>query len=180
MFINKVAAYIKNIEIIDKTFLKSPRHYIVQSLMAVLALIIILNFVSLFTQTVIVAVLGASTFIVFAMPGTIAAEPRRLIGGNVVGIITGVVCFYALMNPAMMNLYAQYTLMHWIPAAVSVGLSMFLMVIFNVEHPPAAGTALGLVISPWTYQTILFILLYAILLSVVKVVFRKHLKDLYT
>ncbi len=171
---------LKNIEVIDKTFKKSPKHYIIQSLLAVVAVIIILNFVSIFTQTVIVAVLGASTFIVFAMPGTVSAQPRRLIGGHIIGVISGVVCFYALMTPSLMAFYQRFAILQWLPAAVAVGLSMFLMVIFNAEHPPAAGTALGLVANPWTYQTIIFIILCAVILAVIKVVFRNYLKDLYT
>lgn len=114
------------------------------------------------------------------MPGTVPAQPRRLIGGNVIGIIAGIACYYAFMNPALMPYYEEYSLLHWLPAAVSVGLAIFMMTVFNAEHPPSAAISLGLVVEPWDYRTIIFIILYAILLAVVRVVFRKYLKDLYT
>ncbi len=176
----RIAISIKSIEIVDKTFIKSPRHYIIQSLLATLAVVVILNFVSIFTQTVIVAVLGASTFIVFAMPGTVSAEPRRLVGGHIIGVISGLVCYYGLLSPALIAFYERLTVLHWLPAAVAVGLSIFLMTVFNAEHPPAAGTALGLVVNLWTYQTIIFIVVCAVILAVIRAVFRKYLKDLYT
>lgn len=74
-------------EIIDKSFTKAPGHYIVQSLLALAVLTIILYFVEVLTQAAIVAALGASTFIVFAMPRSITAQPRRLVGGHAVGIV---------------------------------------------------------------------------------------------
>ena len=41
------------------------------------------------------------------------------------------------------------------------------MVLTRTEHPPAAGTALGLVIGDWTLSTVLFVLLGAVILSIV-------------
>ena len=83
-----------NIHLVDKTFLKKPGSYIIQSLLAVIAVAVILYFVETITQAAIVAALGASSFIVFAMPKTVAAEPRRLIGGHITGIVCGLVCYY--------------------------------------------------------------------------------------
>ena len=53
--------------IIDKSFIKEPKKYIVQSLVAVAAVALILFFVGIITHVAIVAALGASAFIVFAM-----------------------------------------------------------------------------------------------------------------
>ncbi|MCJ7769012.1 MAG: HPP family protein, partial [Dehalococcoidales bacterium] len=69
------------VEVIDKSFIQKPKNYIIQSLMALAVLLIILSFVEVLTEAAIVAALGASTFIVFAMPRSITARPRRLIGG---------------------------------------------------------------------------------------------------
>ena len=51
-------------------------------------------------------------------------------------------------------------------AALSVGLSIFLMVATNTQHPPAAGTVLGLVINGWNRPAVAFILISAIIVSV--------------
>ena len=63
--------------IIDRSFRKDPKKYIGQSLLAALVVAVILFFINVFTNFVIVAGLGASAFIVFAMPNSITAMPRR-------------------------------------------------------------------------------------------------------
>lgn len=67
--------------IIGKSFMRAPKSYIVQSLFATVAVVINLYFVEVLTHAAIVAALGASTFIVFVMPHSITAQPKRLIGG---------------------------------------------------------------------------------------------------
>jgi len=168
------------IHVIDKTFLQSPKSYILQSLLAVLAVAIILYFVEVLAHAAIVAALGASTFIVFAMPRTIAAEPRRLIGGHITGLVCGIICYYAFFASPLADTFESNELIHWIPAALAVGLSIFLMTVFNFEHPPAAGTALGIVTHEWTYETIIFIVAFSVSLAIVKWLLRKYLKNLST
>ena len=63
------AIHIKAMHIIDKSFTTAPKSYIIQSILAVVALAIILYFVEVLTHAAIVAALGASTFVIFAMPG---------------------------------------------------------------------------------------------------------------
>lgn len=63
--------------------------------------------------------------------------------------------------------------------ALAVGLSIFLMAITNTEHPPAAGTALGVVAHAWSYQIVVFILLCAVSLAIVRRLFSSHLRDLF-
>ncbi len=168
------------IHVIDKTFLQSPGHYVIQSLLAVLAVAIILYFVEALAHAAIVAALGASTFIVFAMPRTIAAEPRRLIGGHITGLVCGIICYYVFFSSPLAGTFESNELIHWIPAALAVGLSIFLMTVFNFEHPPAAGTALGIVTHEWTYETIIFIVAFSVSLAIVKWLLRKYLKNLST
>jgi len=62
--------------------------------------------------------------------------------------------------------------------ALSVGLSIFIMVITNTEHPPAAGTALGITVQGWNYSTVLIILTTVITLSIIKYLLKSWLKDL--
>ena len=51
-------------------------------------------------------------------------------------------------------------------AALSVGLSIFLMVATNTQHPPAAGTVLGLVINGWNWPAVAFVLISALILTI--------------
>lgn len=169
-----------NIHLVDKTFLKKPKSYILQSLLAVIAVAVILYFVESITQAAIVAALGASSFIVFAMPKTVAAEPRRLIGGHITGIVCGLVCYYSCYTGSADTFFTSSEILHWLPAAFAVGLSIFLMTIFNFEHPPAAGTALGIVTHEWTWQTIIFIVVFAVSLAIIGILMKKYLKNLCT
>ena len=137
--------------IIDKSLVRTPRNYIIQSLLATVAVAIILYFVNIFTEAAIVAALGASIFIVFAMPRSVTAQSRRLIGGHIVGLICGSICYYAFLTGPLRELAANWEFILWCACALSVGLSIFLMTITNTEHPPAAATALGIVAHGWSY-----------------------------
>ncbi len=63
-------------------------------------------------------------------------------------------------------------------AALSVGLGILLMAATNTEHPPAAGTALGLVTDGWSWPALVFILTSAIALSLIRAALRSRLINL--
>lgn len=166
-------------EIIDKSFIRAPKKYILQSLLATIAVAIILYFLGALTHAAIVAALGASTFIVFAIPNSVTAQPRRLIGGHTFGLLCGLLCYYAFLNNPLIELTAGWGFLYFIAGALSVGLAMFLMTITNTEHPPAAGTALGIVTQEWSVWTIVFVLAFAISLVIIKRLMGSQLKDLF-
>ncbi len=78
----------------DKKFRKNVHRYIFQCVLATLTVLAVLVFLNVLTETAIIAALGASAFIVFTMPNTYSSDPRRLIGGYIVGIIVGIICNY--------------------------------------------------------------------------------------
>ena len=164
--------------LIDKSFLKEPKKFVGQSLLAALVVAIILYFIDLFTNFVIVAGLGASTFIVFAMPNSITARPRHVIGGHVVGVISGSACYYAFLTGPLGGLAASSGFIFIVACALSVGLAIFLMTITNTEHPPAAATALGIVAYGWSYQAVVFVLASAGGLALAWKWLKPRLKDL--
>jgi len=165
-------------EIIDKSFKRAPKSFIMQSLLAVVTVAIILYFVEVLTHAAIVAALGASAFIVFAMPRSITARPRSLIGGHIVGLLSGTFCYYAFLAGPLGKLITGWEFTTLFIYALAVGLSIFLMVITNTEHPPAAGTALGVVAYAWSYQIVVFVLLCAIGLAIVRWLLGSRLRDL--
>jgi CBS-domain-containing membrane protein len=118
-------------------------HYILQSLLATITLFIVL--LLLINTPVIVAALGSTAFIVFAMPKNITAQPRNVIGGHLVGVITGGVCAATLIILDNSNsLEISFQFLTILAASISVGLSIFIMVVTDTEHPPGCSTALGL------------------------------------
>ena len=62
--------------------------------------------------------------------------------------------------------------------ALAVGLTMFVMVTTDTEHPPGAALALGFVLNEWDLMTILVVLLGIGAISVVKEAARGRLIDL--
>ena len=55
---------------------------------------------------------------------------------------------------------------------------MLAMAITNTQHPPAAGTALGLVIQSWSWSAVLFIMSSAVILSLIRLILRGRLINL--
>jgi CBS-domain-containing membrane protein len=68
------------------------------------------------------------------MPHLFTAQPHNLIGGHLLGLISGWLAAAVPHHSSMVSLAV---------AALAVGLSIFLMVSCDMEHPPASGTALG-------------------------------------
>ena len=78
------------------------------------------------------------------MPNSVAVTPRRVVGGHVVAVVVG-----GAFSPVA-GLPGESTYLVDVMAALSVGLSILVMVSTDTAHPQAAGTALGLVIYGWS------------------------------
>jgi CBS-domain-containing membrane protein len=154
-------------KIIDKKVRRNLSNYVFQCLLATATLLVALLFLNVITETALIASLGATAFIVFAMPNTYASSPRRLIGGYSIGINIGIICFYmgSLLHNSPVLLSFALNDFPVVFAAVAVGLSIFIMAITNTEHALAAGIALGIVINQWNYSSIVFIILVMLTMS---------------
>jgi CBS-domain-containing membrane protein len=148
-------------------------HYVLQSLLATFTLFVVIVIVRL-QFPLIVAALGSTAFIVFAMPKNITAQPRNVIGGHFIGIISGLI--FALIYLTIGN---GDEIFQVFAASAAVGLSIFLMVATDTEHPPAGSTALAFVIHDGDLLAfIVVILVSAVIISGVKHVLKAQLKDL--
>jgi len=162
--------------VFDRRVKQNLGRYLGQCGLATLSILAIMLSLDIFLHTAIITSLGATTFIVFAMPKSYPAQPRSLIGGYLVGTLAGVLCsLLAGLTPWM---HTNQTVPLVIVGSIAVGLAIFLMVITDTEHPPAAGMALGLVLNPWDYRTLAFILGSIVLLTLVKRLFGDTLIDL--
>lgn len=128
------------------------------------------------TQTVLIAALGASAFIAFAVPRSPHSGPRHMIGGYIVGILAGSLmsALKALIDVSVVSDHAVMI----ICGAIAISLAMFTMVVTRTEHPPAAALALGLVLNEWSLLTLFVVLVGVIGLSVVKQIVLPALLDL--
>jgi len=149
--------------LVDRKFLDHPRPFFIQSMLAsaiILGTLMILQFIS----PVIIAAIGATTFIVFAMPRNSTAGMRSIFGGHLIGMACGLAAAWIPYSEAA--------------GSIAVGLSIFLMVILDAEHPPAAGTALGVALEGYNAPSVAFIVAAAGLLAVAHLALRRWMVDL--
>ncbi len=165
----------------DRRVRRSGANILFQCGLATLALMVILMSLDLLTENLVVVVAIASTvFIVFIMPRSRAAGPRRVLGGHAIALGIGTVFFLLHLTDFVGGgLYSRTHLGVDALGAVAMGLCILLMVLTRMEHPPAAGTALGLVMEDWTWSAVLFVVIGAIALSAVHIALRRRMVDLF-
>ena len=109
--------------------------------------------------------LGPTAFLFFYTPRAPSASPRNTLVGHTIGVLAGyfslVVTGLTAAGPA---LAVGVTWPRVIAAALSLGLTSGLMVLFKSPHPPAGATtliiSLGILTKPWQ----LLLLLVAVVL----------------
>lgn len=162
----------------DGKFSQNKMRYLSQCLLATGSAMMVLMVLNTIANEVVIASLGASCFIAFCMPHHRASSPRLMIGGYIVGICVGTLCCWlssiVFSNPDSCG----YVYCSVIFGGLAVGLAMFLMVITNTEHPPAASLALGFVLSTWQPLTVAVALVEIILLCVLKRLLKPLLMNL--
>lgn len=82
----------------------------------------------------LVAPLGASAVLVFAVPASPLAQPWSVVGGNTLSALVGLACVHFIPNPA------------W-AGALAVGGAIALMFALRCLHPPGGATALFVVLA---------------------------------
>ena len=152
------------------------KNYVFQSLLATMSLFCVLLFLEHAEEgkEVVVASLGATAFVVFALPNNLSAQPRNVIGGHIVGLACGFAGYWLLSLLPNPDQFVAEAGIH----AFTVGLAIFIMVSFDFEHPPAAGTALGAAFGGPGQRLIISVLFFSILFTVIRLLARKHLRDL--
>ncbi len=89
----------------------------------------------------IVASMGATAVLLFAVPNSALAQPWNVVGGHLVSAAIGVSCSQLIADPV-------------IAAAVSVGCAIAAMHYLRCIHPPGGATALSAVIGGPTVQAL--------------------------
>jgi len=151
-----------------KEFRDNWQYYLLQSILAAATIFCVLVYLQS-QEIVIVASIGASTFIVFAMPRSIPAKPRNLVGGQLSCILIGVL--FHLLLPIVGVAPSLW-------ASIAVGVAIFCMVVLDFEHPPATATTLCIAIDGIDLKVALAFAGSIIFLSLTHKLFGKHLHDL--
>jgi len=154
------------------------RPYITQATLASFALLVILVIEQGVSDGIIVVTIASSTATVFVIPHSIASSPKRVIGGHVVSVLVGLALWGGLHLVTGGHVSAASNLQIDIFGAAAVGLSVLVMATTNTEHPPAAGTAFGIIVVGLSFTFIAFILSAAVILSIVRFLLRNRLQNL--
>jgi len=153
---------------LDEKFSVHWRQYVLQSLGAAVVVFLVLLLLDI-EHVVVIASLGSSAFIVFAMPKAITARPRNLVGGQISGFLVG-----SLFGLAPHSSLLSSALVY----ALCVGVAILVMVVSDTEHPPAAGTALGVAVSGFSPSLLVSVVTSVAVLALAHHVLRSRLADL--
>lgn len=144
------------------------KHYVFQCVLGMIGLCIVMLVLTA-QNIIVVASVGSTIFIVFALPTSVTAKPRNVIGGHIVGFLAGSLC-HLIPHEQQAVMILVY--------GFAVGLSMFIMTITDMEHPPASSTALGVAMTGFSWNVGIALLISTIILSVIHVAAKKYIKDL--
>jgi CBS domain-containing membrane protein len=86
------------------------------------------------TLPILIAPMGASAVLLFAVPASPLAQPWSILGGNVVAALIGVTAAKALPDP-------------FFAAALAIGCAIALMMALRCLHPPSGAVALTAVLG---------------------------------
>ncbi|WP_327268021.1 HPP family protein [Streptomyces sp. NBC_01218] len=131
----------------------APAFISVATLGGVTALVLLVAIGTLLDQTVLIPPLAASAALVFAAPALPLAQPRNVIGGQLVSALVG----FLVLAVADSSVWAS---------AVAGGLAIGAMALTRTSHSPAAATAVIVVVAEPSAVLFLPLLLLATLVIV--------------
>jgi CBS-domain-containing membrane protein len=162
-------------------------HLVMQTLLAIVyvaVMIFLLTLVSSPSSTlwaIGAGALASSTYIVFVTPHAANAEPRRIISGYFVSLLIGSVMRVILLKVNIQIVHISdihSSHIFWTISAVTVGITILLMIMLHSEHPPAVGVSMVLVLHLENYAVLGVILLGAGLLALIGYMLKRWLIDL--
>ena len=164
--------------LLDPKFRRHYRQYIFQALLATVAMALILLFVDSLSTAAIAAGLGSSVVGIFINPTGATARLRAVVGGHTMALLLGSVFSFILFAGSIEGFIADHSQFHALMMALSVGLLILVMAVTDTEHPPAAGIVIGMSSREWTPEVFGAILGALVLLGAIKLVLKRHLRDL--
>lgn len=165
-------------QILNNGFKNNKKQYILQTLIVTLIVFILLLVADSLSEMTVIASLGGSALTAFSFPSKINSKPRYMVGGYIIGIIAGITFHYcnAYLDISAGNIFGKPT--YIFTCAFVVGITMFVMVVTNCAHPPAAGIAMSLVLDEHIWMTAFIAFISIIVISGAQQLLKKYLKDL--
>ena len=139
---------------------------------ALTSLVTILIIDNASTIPYLIAPMGASAVLLFAVPSSPLAQPWSIVGGNMSAALVGVACAMWINNPAL-------------AASVAICVSIAIMFAFRCLHPPSGAVALTAVLGGATIhaQRFWFVIfpvgINSLLLLIVAIIFNNLTRRAY-
>ena len=162
----------------DPGFAKFPWAFVFQAALATAVMLAILTFVQSLSSAAIAAGLASSVVGIFIAPSNQTARIRSVVGGHGVALALGSLFSVMLFLDPVHAFLLDADVLRNLSYAAAVGGAMLLMAITNSEHPPAAGTALGMASREFDILIFLSLIGAVALLAVMKLAIRPYLRDL--
>jgi len=112
----------------------------------------------------IAASFGSSMVLLFGFPESPFAQPKNVFFGHLVTALVGVI----FVNYIPLPIY--------ISIAIAVGAGVFLMILFNIVHPPAGGNPIIVIIGSASYDYLINPIIFGcIIILLLAIVINKYL-----
>ena len=92
---------------------------------------------------------GSSVVVVFGYPNNEFAQPKNVLFSHIVCTLVGIV-FVTLFK------ITQDRSIFFLAIGLAVGISVMLMMIFKIAHPPAGGNTIVVIMAQESFQFLLF------------------------
>ena len=163
---------------VDPRLRGQRRVYLYQALIATAVLVVVIWVEDLLSNTAIFAAIASTAFVLFVTPRSLTASPRHVIGGHAMCVVSGLVMSAIIHSSLGDDIIGGSSFLFATAAALAVGLGIILMGLTETEHPPAAGTALGMALVEIDWELILVLLSSVALMSLVRRLVLPRLRNL--
>ena len=92
---------------------------------------------------------GSSVVVVFGYPNNEFAQPKNVLLSHIVCTLVGII-FVTLFK------ISQDRSIFFLAIGIAVGISVMLMMIFKIAHPPAGGNTIVVIMAQESFQFLLF------------------------
>ena len=107
---------------------------------------------------------GSSMVLLFGFPESPFAQPKNVFFGHLVTALVGVI----FVNYIPLPIY--------ISIAIAVGAGVFLMILFNIVHPPAGGNPIIVIIGSASYDYLINPIIFGcIIILLLAIIINKYL-----
>ena len=163
---------------LDPGFAGAPLRFAMQAILATFVMLGALMFAHSLSSAAIAAGLASSCVGIFLMPSNRTVSIRSVVGGHTVALVLGSALSVLLFFGPVEVFLSDMDVLRNFSYALAVGIAVLMMAITNTEHPPAAGTAIGMAAREFDILIFLSIVGAVVMLAIIKLALRPHIRDL--